>query len=286
MTDLFLERRVRDLVAGAQEQAASQEYEAALGAYRTALRAVEDALSLDPSNQTATLLRPGLIEAMGQLPHAPSGAALPHTRPEDRAVEPPSFALLKEGDVPLFENAENLAGPARGGYLPEEEVLSILDAKPRPEKPDYLPALAAILSIALLVMAARVIWYYSTARVDLGVSPLERQGQQTASTPPPVTATPNAGPEDDTLYFAPPEVTLPVLRSKFEPQANSSGKVSLLVVIDPTGKPTEPRIWQGLDPDLNVLAMKAAGQWRFQPGTRNGKPVPVIAQLEVNFRQP
>ena len=24
--------------------------------------------------------------------------------------------------------------------------------------------------------------------------------------------------------------------------------------------------------------------WRFQPGTKNGKPVPVRAKIEVNFR--
>ena len=199
-----------------------------------------------------------------------------------RPVKPPSFQLLKEGDTPFFENAENAVGIERGGYLPDPELLGILDTTPRPPKPDYLRVGAAVLAVVLLGMAVRVIWYYSTNRVDLGTSPLQRHGSVA-----PVAALPApAGPEDDTLYYAGPGVTLPVLLSKFEPQARSSGTVLLVVVIDPAGKPVDARVWHGLDADLNVRAIQAAGKWRFRPATKDGKPVPVTAQLEVKFRQP
>lgn len=201
---------------------------------------------------------------------------------ETRRPKTPSFPLLKEGDVPLFEStAEHLASD-RGGYLPEPEVLSILDRKPRPEKRDYLPIVGAVLALVLVAAAIRVVWYYSTNRVDLGTSPLERQAQ---SAPVPLAPVdPNAPQVDDTIYYADPGVTLPVLRSKFAPPGKPGDKVGLLVVIDQTGKPIDARVWQGLDPDSNVRALQAAGKWRFRPATKDGKPVPVMAQLEIEFR--
>jgi TonB family protein len=286
MTDLFLERRVRDLAAAAQHEVESRSYEAALETYRTALAAVDGALSLDPSNQTAARLRQELTEAMARVPEpAYTNAVQVRTQASAAGVKPPSFDLLREGDVPLFENAEDMLGGGRGGYLPEAETFSILDTNPHPAKRDFLPLLAAILGILLLGMAVRVIWYYSTNRVDLGASPL-KYAEPTQPVQPAAPAESQASADDDTLYFAPPDVSLPVLLSKTEPKADSAGKVALLVVIDPTGKPVGARVWQGLDPDLNVLAIQAAGRWRFRPATKNGRPVPVTAQLEVSFRQP
>jgi hypothetical protein len=202
---------------------------------------------------------------------------------ETRRLKTPSFPLLKEGDVPLFEGSAERLASDHGGYLPEPEVLSILDGKPHPEKRDYLPILGAVLAVVLLAAAIRVVWYYSTNRVDLGTSPLEKQAQSAPVAPQPV-VDPNAPPEDDTLYYADSGVTLPVLRSKFAPPGKPGDKVGLLVVIDPTGKPVDARVWQGLDPDTNVRALEAAGKWRFRPATKDGKPVPVLAQLEIEFR--
>jgi len=165
----------------------------------------------------------------------------------------------------------------------ETEFLSIRDERPRPATRDYLPIAAVVLGAMLLVMAGRVVWYYSTQRVELGTSPLENSAQAIPP-PPPTTGRTEAGPEDDTLYYAGPDVTLPVLRSKVEPRGNTSGKVLLVVVIDPSGRPVQPQIWHGLDADLNARAMQAASQWRFRPANKNGKPVPVTAQLEVSFQ--
>jgi periplasmic protein TonB len=40
---------------------------------------------------------------------------------------------------------------------------------------------------------------------------------------------------------------------------------------------------QSLHPVLDEQAIAAARQWRFVPGTKDGKPVPVQVSLEMTF---
>jgi TonB family protein len=196
-------------------------------------------------------------------------------------VEPPKFELIAAGDTPVFEGAAELLHTERGGYLPEPESCSILDATPKPEKPDYTVWIAAVAIALLLAVALRVVTYYAAGRAAPDNTPLEARAHIVPLTPLPSA---DAQQVDDTIYYPAPGVTLPVLQSKSEPQANAEGKVILLAVIDPSGKPVGARVSRGLDPDLNVRALEAAAKWRFRPGTKDGRPVPVIAQLEVNFR--
>jgi len=201
-----------------------------------------------------------------------------------RPVPPPSFRLLREGDTPVLEKAEDLLGVERGGYLPEPEPLSIFDPTPHPEKPDYLRVLAAILAVLFLAVGVRVGWYYATNRGPNDRTPLERRAKYAAA-PAPSAAPAVAEPADDTVYWAQAGTTLPLLRSKPQaPRGKSPGTVILSAVVDAQGRPVNLQVMQGIDPDTNVLAMQNAGQWRFRPGARDGKPVPVAAQLEVIFR--
>ena len=39
-----------------------------------------------------------------------------------------------------------------------------------------------------------------------------------------------------------------------------------------------------VDPPVGGEAIKAMKQWQFKPGMKDGKPVPVSATIEVNFR--
>ena len=85
--------------------------------------------------------------------------------------------------------------------------------------------------------------------------------------------------------------TAPKLLYKVEPQytdearaAKIAGAVLLFVVIETDGSASSLQIEKGMGFGLDEKAVEAIGQWKFQPGTRDGVPVPVQAKIEVNFR--
>lgn len=64
------------------------------------------------------------------------------------------------------------------------------------------------------------------------------------------------------------------------------GNVVLDVTVDATGKVTGVQIDQrGTDAStaLQLAALQAAGNWKFNPGRKNGKPVGGVIQVPVNF---
>jgi len=63
MPDPFLETRVADLLTAAERHRAANHPDAARDAWRTALAAVDDALSFDPANQTAARLREQILQS-------------------------------------------------------------------------------------------------------------------------------------------------------------------------------------------------------------------------------
>ena len=67
-------------------------------------------------------------------------------------------------------------------------------------------------------------------------------------------------------------------------KARWQGEVLLELVVDETGKPRDIRVVKSLGLGLDEEAIKAVSSWRFKPGTKDGKPVTVEAQIEVNFR--
>lgn len=86
-------------------------------------------------------------------------------------------------------------------------------------------------------------------------------------------------------------VTAPSLLFKVEPEyseearkAKYQGTVLLYVEVDPTGKAINMRVLHSLGLGLDEKAMEAVKKWKFKPGVKDGKPVTVQAQIEVNFR--
>jgi TonB family protein len=86
-------------------------------------------------------------------------------------------------------------------------------------------------------------------------------------------------------------VTAPALLSKIEPEyseearkAKYQGTVLLYIQVDPTGKAINMKVLHSLGLGLDEKAMEAVKKWKFKPGTKDGKPVTVEAQIEVNFR--
>ena len=86
-------------------------------------------------------------------------------------------------------------------------------------------------------------------------------------------------------------VSAPQLLLKIEPEyseearkAKYQGVVVLAVVVDENGKAQQLRIVRPLGLGLDEKAIEAVQKWKFRPGQLNGKPVPVAATIEVNFR--
>jgi TonB family protein len=92
-------------------------------------------------------------------------------------------------------------------------------------------------------------------------------------------------------YRAGGGVTNPVPILHPEPQyseearkAKWQGAVMLSLVVDASGKPTEIHVIRPLGLGLDEKAIEAVQHWTFKPGMKDGKPVPVQAQIEVTFR--
>jgi len=54
--------------------------------------------------------------------------------------------------------------------------------------------------------------------------------------------------------------------------------------VDENGVPQEIKVVRSLGLGLDQKAIEAVQKWRFKPGLKDGKPVPVSANIEVNFR--
>jgi len=88
-----------------------------------------------------------------------------------------------------------------------------------------------------------------------------------------------------------PGVTPPRIIHKVEPEytaeargARVQGTVVVEVVINQEGRPTEITVVSPAGYGLDESAEAAIQQWVFLPGRKNGRPVPVLATVEVNFR--
>lgn len=86
-------------------------------------------------------------------------------------------------------------------------------------------------------------------------------------------------------------VSAPVPVYKPEPEyseearkAKWQGGVTLQIVVDEAGVPRDVRVTKSLGLGLDQKAIEAVMKWRFKPGMKDGKAVPVIATIEVNFR--
>lgn len=87
-----------------------------------------------------------------------------------------------------------------------------------------------------------------------------------------------------------PATVAPVLVRDVKPVYPSSamegrqqGRVVLALVVKTDGTVGKVRVVERLSPALDAAAVKAARQWRFKPGTRNGKAVPVETTAEMTF---
>jgi protein TonB len=81
------------------------------------------------------------------------------------------------------------------------------------------------------------------------------------------------------VIFAPdPEFSEEARKAKFQ------GTVVLYLVVGIDGRAHEVRIIRSLGMGLDEKALEAIGQWKFEPGRKDGNPVAVLVNVEVSFR--
>ncbi len=88
-----------------------------------------------------------------------------------------------------------------------------------------------------------------------------------------------------------PGLTPPSVLFKIEPEYSEEARVAKLAgtvvvgaEIGPDGVAHNIHILRPLGVGLDEKAMEAIQQWRFKPGMKDGQPVTVVVNIEVNFR--
>jgi TonB family protein len=86
-------------------------------------------------------------------------------------------------------------------------------------------------------------------------------------------------------------VSPPQIVQKQEPQysdeariANMEGAVVLALVVSEDGVPSNIHVTRSLGLGLDENAVRTVTGWRFKPGMKEGKAVPVLANVSVSFR--
>ncbi|MDR3746930.1 MAG: energy transducer TonB [Acidobacteriota bacterium] len=80
------------------------------------------------------------------------------------------------------------------------------------------------------------------------------------------------------LYAPDPEYSEEARKAKYQ------GTVVLWLVVDAAGRPQQIRVQRALGMGLDEKAIEAVRQWKFEPARKDGQPVPVMINVEVNFR--
>jgi protein TonB len=80
------------------------------------------------------------------------------------------------------------------------------------------------------------------------------------------------------IYTIDPEFSEEARRAKYQ------GEVMLQIIVDAQGNVQSPRVVRPLGMGLDEKALEAVMKYKFKPGTKDGKPVPVYMTIAINFR--
>jgi len=140
---------------------------------------------------------------------------------------------------------------------------NLLDVRPRPILTRRLVAsVATFAALATTLAVVRPVWSQSKGEKKDGAYKVGEDGV----TPPKVL-----------------EKVEPVY-SQEDKDAKVQGSVLLRTIITEEGKAENTTVVKGVSPGLDEKAIEALQKWTFQPGTKDGKAVPVWATVEINFR--
>ena len=164
-------------------------------------------------------------------------------------------------------------------------------AVPFPSSPNGVQSKAMIAYSSIErdpVLPADLFTFQPPADSTLSASPISAFGAPAGSPPAPRAAPTPLPPGVNRVGNG---VTAPTLISKVEPTytqearaAKINGTVVLYIEVSAEGATQNIRVLRKLDPGLDQKAIEAASKWRFRPGMKDGVPVTVAAQVEVNFR--
>jgi len=80
------------------------------------------------------------------------------------------------------------------------------------------------------------------------------------------------------IYSVDPEFTDEARKAKYQ------GTVEISIIVDADGRVRDPRVLRAVGLGLDERAIEAVSKWKFKPATKDGRAVPVAAQIHVTFR--
>jgi protein TonB len=83
--------------------------------------------------------------------------------------------------------------------------------------------------------------------------------------------------EPRVIYQTDPEFSEEARKAKFQ------GTCVLALVVDALGRPTDIHVVSSLGMGLDEKAIESVKEWKFEPGQKDGHPVPVAINVEVDF---
>jgi TonB family protein len=165
---------------------------------------------------------------------------------------------------------------------PRDERIHIEIAAPASH--DYTQALDAIVTPYLGVLTSNLPPFWQPyARKHF---PLPEGTAPAAALPPSEQALPYPFRRDHGSNMTPPRVVYQP-EPEFSEAARAlkvSGNSMIRVVVDPDGNPTRIAVVRPIGLGLDEKALEAVQAYRFRPATRDGQPVAVEINIEVNFQ--
>jgi TonB family protein len=221
-------------------------------------------------------------EQVVKLNSAAAGAQLLAAKVELEKMQTLPLPVLVSGTVSarvalLFDNSTS---PDRVQFLDGDEALrAAVNRLQTTEFPVKFPDVSSIKIIRLAKVSC------ANSSCTLSMVPLssmqtsnDQRPAPIASKPPAVMSTPQVGITAPHLVTAPdPDYPDGARRAKIQ------GKVLVQCEVGTDGTVRNARILTSLRKDLDASAIDAVSKWRFEPAIKDGKPVVVQINVEVNF---
>ena len=210
----------------------------------------------------------------------------------------PVMCSVVRAEYAGLPGAANATNVVRTAWIEPEQNLVLRDFW---EADLPVPAPSTVVHVQLTVSYSTIEWDVPLTQDVFAFQPPEGSRPAKLTMPPTMIGDPlstvgsrpccDTGPAPAGVFRVGGGVSAPSLRSKVEPEyseearkAKYQGTVLLYVQVDPSGKPVNMRVLHSLGFGLDEKAIEAVKQWQFKPGTKDGMPVTVEAQIEVNFR--